>query len=258
MKTPKSSGACDVCKVFVYSIILHLVFELTIISFFLLFCLQYRIIFLFSLIYKHQICCMNNNTVFNLEQDDIPHYEKNQPKLQWLIILIPVMVAFVFYTFLRIRNKRRKARQRLVDEEALTIPSVVMADVIPAPAPIFHHNGSSCTINDSRTRIYDIGLRTYPLLRFSNNSYSNNTTMPFWQRFYSSTSQPNSADKNNNAHQNRRRQRRRRRRLRRGELNRTPSPPPVYSISSPPKYEEVVALERESEFQSQTCTTTAQ
>jgi hypothetical protein len=183
-----------------------------------------------------------NNTISNLEDDDIPHYEKNQPKLQWLIIFIPVIGAFVLYTFLHIHNKRRKTKQRPVDEETVTIPSVVMANIIPAPNPIFDYSNRT-----NETRIYDIRTGQYPHVRLSNNSYDNNTTTTFWQRFQSSSSPTTDIlTQQNNRERQRRRQRRDRRRSRR-YLNRTPTPPPVYSISSPPKYEEVVALERDNE-----------
>ncbi|GAA5795197.1 hypothetical protein HPULCUR_000551 [Helicostylum pulchrum] len=139
-----------------------------------------------------------DSTALYLDNDI--HYEANRPKLQWLIILIPVVGAFAIYTFIRIRNRAR-AQQHLDDEEEMVTP-LRLSNIIPAPSPIFHR------------QMYDVrSNERAPLIRLSNSG----STTTFWHRL-----QPPSNDPRNS------------------------TPPPVYSVSSPPKYDEVIALENES------------
>ncbi|KAL7318417.1 hypothetical protein PS15m_001667 [Mucor circinelloides] len=69
-----------------------------------------------------------------LEQDDIA-YENNSPKLQWLILLIPMLGAFIAYSLIRMHNKRRRAQQLLLDQALQRLPAsnhYVIA--VPSPA----------------------------------------------------------------------------------------------------------------------------
>lgn len=131
--------------------------------------------------------------------DNNIHYEANRPKLQWLIILIPVVGAFAIYTFIRIRNRARTHQQQS-DEEEMVAP-LRISNIIPAPSPIFHR------------QMYDVrSNERAPFIRLSNGG----GTTTFWHRL-----QPFNDPRNS-------------------------TPPPVYSVSSPPKYDEVIALENES------------
>jgi len=56
-----------------------------------------------------------------LEQDDIA-YENNSPKLQWLILLIPALGAFIGYSLIKMHNKRRRAQQLLLDQALQHLP----------------------------------------------------------------------------------------------------------------------------------------
>ncbi|KAG2233471.1 hypothetical protein BDF21DRAFT_464923 [Thamnidium elegans] len=136
-----------------------------------------------------------NSTASYLDNDI--HYEANRPKLQWLIILIPIVGAFAIYTFVRIRNKA-KAQQQLDEEEMFT--PLRISNIIPAPSPIFHR------------QMYDVrSNERAPLIQLSNIG-----STIFWHRL-----QPSNGPRDS-------------------------TPPPVYSVSSPPKYDEVIALENES------------
>lgn len=145
-----------------------------------------------------------NTTTTHSDLDNINiHHEANQPKLQWLLILIPIIGVFAMYTFYHVRYKRRKRKQLLDEEEASIIPAT-MTNVIPlVPPSILSSQANNCS---------EISL----------------VRLPNSEGLYVSV--------NNTMDQ------RGRRESRREESTRLSAPPPVYSISSPPVYEEVVDL----------------
>lgn len=67
----------------------------------------------------------NNHTTYNSKI----HYEANQPKLQWLLILIPVAGIFALYTIFRLRNKKRRRKQ--LQEETTDVIPARMSNIIP-------------------------------------------------------------------------------------------------------------------------------
>ncbi|KAI9362289.1 hypothetical protein BD770DRAFT_425361 [Pilaira anomala] len=161
--------------------------------------------FFFFLSLSSESIKMNTTTTPTFIDNDT-HYEANRPKLQWLIILIPVIGAFFIYTFIRIKNKARALRQLDAEEEENTIVPLAVTDTISAPSPIYRRQMFDMRSNERRRTIPE------PLIRLSN---VGNTVI--WQRLQNTTTDP----------------------------RRTPTPPPVYSVSSPPKYDEVIALEND-------------
>ncbi len=149
----------------------------------------------------------NNNYTTHSEIDSVNiQHEANQPKLQWLLMLIPVAGVFAMYTFYRVRYKKRMRRKQQI-LEGTTVTPATMGSIIPVvPPSIFSLNNRSQINNCS-----DISLVRLPHsdgLYISVNSTTNE----------------------------------RGRRGSRRESTRLSAPPPVYSISSPPVYEEVVDL----------------
>lgn len=68
-----------------------------------------------------------------LGEDNIIRYQDNSPKLQWLIVLIPVLSAFVAYSLFRIHNKRKKAQQLIIDQQSQQLP--ISNNHITMPSP---------------------------------------------------------------------------------------------------------------------------
>ncbi|KAI8393973.1 uncharacterized protein BYT42DRAFT_552919 [Radiomyces spectabilis] len=188
--------------------------------------------------------------------------DTGNPKLQWLIVLAPVVGAMILYLALRIRNARHRSKQTVVDTEARAemSPSRPMVSIssasdlpigytpsMPPPSFTAHTLG-----RDDRGRIH---IPSRPLIRFSTASLfhypqgstaslgtSSTSSSYFWRRFHRAgpesrrPSQP-------------RRERRRRRR------DRTPpTPPPIYSGSPPPNYEDIMQPRSEAEPSSRTDT----
>ncbi|KAI8880527.1 hypothetical protein K501DRAFT_275499 [Backusella circina FSU 941] len=161
-----------------------------------------------------------------LGETETSHPQPIHSKLQWLIILIPVVGAFFLYSFMRIRNRRKRVR----DVERAACPPAHLQPPTSLP-PVYRQT------NNTRPS----GL----LIHFSSNNSSHSS---FWRYLHSASSE------SLNQRQRRRREERRRRRRR---LERTPTPPPMYSVSSPPAYDEITTVadnEPLSQVQNRLCT----
>lgn len=84
----------------------------------------------------------SNHTTYNSNI----HYEANKPKLQWLLILIPVAAIFALYTAYRIRNKRKR-RKQLLEEASAAFPASGASMRRNTLASIDPHNTNSSNIS---------------------------------------------------------------------------------------------------------------
>ncbi|KAF1797565.1 hypothetical protein V8B55DRAFT_1437161 [Mucor lusitanicus] len=82
-----------------------------------------------------------------LEQDTTA-YDENSPKLQWLILLIPALGAFVAYSLIRM-HKRKKAQQLLLAQESQHLPR---HHPITVPYPAFFRQRLYLAEQDQRER----------------------------------------------------------------------------------------------------------
>lgn len=151
----------------------------------------------------------SNHTTYNSNI----HYEANQPKLQWLLILIPVTAIFALYTAYRVRNKRRKRKQLLEEASTAFHASSMRRNTL---ASIDLHSGilSPQQINNAS----NISLVRLPQ---SGDVYVSVHTAAEERRVHQAGST-----------------------IRRESTSPAviTAPPPTYSVCSPPKYEDVVHL----------------